>query len=75
MGELERQVHTGVVPYGTMKTRRSHLSLYLRPTAEQEPQPAVRDLPGEMARQLVNGIADSRRKDGSLKKENTPRRR
>ena len=71
VGELERQVHTGVVPYGTMKTRRSHLSLYLRPTAEQEPQPAVRDLPGEMARQLVNGIADSRRKDGSLKKENT----
>ena len=57
VGELERQVDSVVVPYGTMKTRRSHLNLCVRPAAEHEPRPQVRDLPGDMARQLVNGIA------------------
>lgn len=71
VADLERQVHSGVVPYGTMKTRRSHLNLYVRPAAEHGPRPQVRDLPGDRARQLVNGIADSRKKDGSLEKENT----
>ena len=75
VGELERQVDSVVVPYGTMKTRRSHLNLCVRPAAEHEPRPQVRDLPGDMARQLVNGIADSRKKDGSLEKAGDPPRR
>ena len=70
VAELARAVARGDLPEGTRRKRASDLNLYVRPTATATPLP-IRDLPGAIARDLVDAIPEAKKADGSLKATNT----